>query len=80
MNRRFGLRFWGGGTEFRLQQIAGGGRILLRDMSTGRLFWRAPPLGVQWEIYCGNDGHSFDSEAAAQSVSENLRAAGAICQ
>jgi hypothetical protein len=70
---RYGLRFWQGSEEIRLMQIAGSGRIRLRSVHTGKLWWCAPPNAVRWYIYAATEGHTFpDYDVASQTVARLL--------
>lgn len=68
---RFGLRFWRGNHEVRLWQLSGGGRVRLRDTTTGREWW-ARQTDVTWEVCPSEDGHTFDTAETAASVAENI--------
>jgi hypothetical protein len=70
--QHYGLRFWRGHNEIQLTQIAGSGRIRLRNVRTGRVWWCSAPHDVWWEIYAANEGHTFADRDLAQKAMANL--------
>lgn len=71
----WGLRFH----ETILAQIAGEGRVRLRDAVTNRTWWQRSPFGVEWEAFqtdpkYGEYTEVFSSREEAEQVATNLRA------
>lgn len=66
----YGFRYWVNGRQVSLEQIAGGGRIMLLDAD--RRFWSKSPNGQRWEIYETTAGHRFPDLQTAQEVLDRL--------
>lgn len=68
---RFGLRYFEGGSEVHLLQIAGNGRVRLGNQQQNRAWWQRP-IARPWEVYEASTGHTLPTEGEAMKVARNL--------
>lgn len=68
---RWGLRYSAVEGFVCLEQIAGGGRVLLR--TGAREWWCKSPSGVAWEAFPTATGQTYGTREEAEQVIANLR-------